>query len=74
MDKLPEEVKNKLLGLKTEIDVSSLYEMCLCLEICTSRGGFKANELELVGKLYSTLLKEFNKSYNSVKETETINN
>ena len=29
-----------------------------------------AHELELVGKLYSTLLKEFNKSYNSVKETD----
>ena len=63
MDKLTEEQKDQVLKQDASIKLVAVYNIIRCLDVATSRGAFKGNELSFVGTIYDMLNSGLNNAF-----------
>ena len=76
MDSLTEQDKLEVLEQSATIKLSTINQILRCLDVATSRGTFKGNELTFVGNVYDTLSRGLNQAFSnkidSKKTLETV--
>jgi len=72
--KLTEKEHKEVLNKDAYIKLDTVLQILKCLDIASSRGAFKGNEMSFVGTLYDSLSKGLNKVFEEEinKKSETI--
>jgi len=72
--KLIEKEHKEVLNKDAYIKLDTVLQILKCLDIASSRGAFKGNEMSFVGTLYDSLSKGLNKVFEEEinKKSETI--
>ena len=73
-DKLTEEERTKVLETDAIIKLNTVLQIIKCLDISSSRGAFKGNEMSFVGAVYDTLVSGLNKSFDEEYKNKSLKN
>ena len=72
-DKQPtEEERTRVLNKNAYIKLNTVFQILRCLDIASSRGSFKGNELSYVGSVYDTLSNGLNQAFKVEMDARTV--